>query len=96
MRAAATVTSTGIAVKYKNKTVKAETVVMHNVDISGMLRGVVTETIDKAIRPNKAVAGWPKLQFVCSMNKYVDTATKQTVTEAQAVYMVGRTIHYLP
>lgn len=96
MRGAVNQTADGLAVNVKGKTVKVKTVVLHDVAINGKLRGIVVETNDNAVTPRKAVAGWSKLQYVCSIGKYVDTRTKEPVFEAKAAYLVGKDIYYLP
>lgn len=96
MRGAVNQTNDGLSVNFKGKTVKVKTVVLQDVDINGKLRGTVVETNDNIVKPRKDVANWGKLQYVCSIGKYVDTRTKLPVTEASAAYLVGKDIYYLP
>lgn len=96
MRGAVNQTKDGLALNIKGKTAKVKTVVLQEVSINGKLRGIVTEATDKVIKPRAEVSRWNKLQYVCSIGQYVDTRTKQPVTEAQAAYLVGQDIYYLP
>lgn len=95
MRVAVNQTNDGLSVNVKGKTVKVMTVVLQDVSINGKLRGVIVETNDNVVKPRKEVLKWSKLQYVCSIGKYVDTRTKEPVTEAQAAYLVGKDIYYL-
>lgn len=95
MRGAVNQTKDGLNLNIKGKTVKVKTVVLQDVDINGKLRGVVTEATEDFIKPKHDVSRWPKLQYVCSIGKYVDTRTKEPVAKAQAVYLVGKDIYYL-
>lgn len=96
MHAAVNQTADGLSVNIKGKTVKVGTVVLQNVAINGKLRGTVVETNDNVVKPRKEISRWSKLQYVCSIGKYVDTRTKEPVTEAQAAYLTGKDIYYLP
>jgi hypothetical protein len=96
MRGAVNQTSDGLALNIKGKVVKVKTVVLQDVAINGKLRGVVTEATEKVIRPHAEVSRWNRLRYVCSIGKYVDVQTRQPVTEAQAAYLVGNDIYYLP
>jgi hypothetical protein len=96
MRGAVNQTKDGLALNIKGKTVKVKTVVLQDVAINGKLRGIVTEATEKVIKPKREVSQWNRLQYVCSIGKYVDVRTKEPVTEAQAAYLVGKDIYYLP
>lgn len=96
MRGAVNQTSDGLALNIKGKTVKVMTVVLQDVAINGKLRGIVTEATEKVIKPKYEVTRWGKLQYVCSIGKYVDTRTKEPVSQAKAAYLVGKDIYYLP
>lgn len=96
MHGAVNQTKDGISVNVRGKSVKVGTVVLEDVAINGKLRGRVTETDDKVIKPRSEVARWNKLQYVCSIGQYVDTRTKQPVTKARAAYLTGKDIYYLP
>lgn len=96
MRGAVNQTKDGLALNIKGKIVKVKTVVLQEVSINGKLRGIVTEATDDYIKPRHEVTRWAKLQYVCSIGKYVDTRTKEPVSQAQAAYLVGTDIYYLP
>lgn len=96
MRGAVNQTKDGLALNIRGTTTKVKTVVLHDVSINGKLRGTVTEATDKVIKPRHEITRWDKLQYVCSIGKYVDTRTKEPVTSAKAAYLVGTDIYYLP
>lgn len=96
MRGAVNQTKNGLALNIRGTTTQVRTVVLQEVAINGKLRGIVTEATDKVIKPRHEVTRWSKLQYVCSIGKYVDTRTKEPVFQAQAAYLVGKDIYYLP
>lgn len=96
MRGAVHQTKAGLALNIKGKTVKVQTVVLQDVAIKGKLRGTVTEATEKYFAPRHGVQEWSKLKYVCSIGQYVDIHTREPVSQAQAAYLVGRDIYYLP
>lgn len=75
---------------------RAGTVLLTNVSIAANLRGKVVEVQEKRIKPRKAIATWPKMRYTSQAGTYLDTLTGEPVKRAQAVYMCGPAIHYLP
>lgn len=96
MRGAVNQTRDGLNLNMRGKTVKFGTVVLQDVAINGKLRGIVTDTNEKVVKPRGDVRNWGKLLYVCSIGQYVDTTTREPVTEAKAAYLAGRDIYYLP